>query len=221
MKLLGLLAVCLPAVSAQAFWWTNSGWSKPADFNSQACESNPHVYYFCGTIAGTKGENPYPNAFPIRRDTCTLADTLGRGCHWKGAVGTVICIDLTAIGCARAASAECSDPPTKLRATLRLLSRVELKELDRPHSHARSRGGHERRLLWKSGYTDRRCLPEEDGDLPRLYATGNTNLVGRPSKTTSELSRQEMAEGTPVLEEKIKMYTPEADCFVGKEYGKL
>ncbi|KAF5247686.1 hypothetical protein FANTH_6309 [Fusarium anthophilum] len=72
------------------------------------------------------------------------------------------------------------------------------------------------RLLHKSGCTDRRCLPEEDGDLPRLYAMGNTNLVGRPSKTTSELSKQEMAEGTPILEDKIRTYKPEAVCFVGK-----
>ncbi|KAF4503056.1 g u mismatch-specific dna glycosylase [Fusarium agapanthi] len=45
---------------------------------------------------------------------------------------------------------------------------------------------------------------------------GNTNLAGRPSKTTSELSKQEMAEGTPVLEDKIRRYKPEAVCFVGK-----
>ncbi|CVL12289.1 related to G/T mismatch-specific thymine DNA glycosylase [Fusarium proliferatum] len=72
------------------------------------------------------------------------------------------------------------------------------------------------RLLHTSGCTDRLCLPEEDGDLPHLYAMGNTNLVGRPSRTTSELSKQEMAEGTPILEEKIRTYKPEAVCFVGK-----
>ncbi|RBR19340.1 hypothetical protein FVER53590_08412 [Fusarium verticillioides] len=72
------------------------------------------------------------------------------------------------------------------------------------------------RLLHTSGCTDRLCLPEEDGDLPHLYAMGNTNLVGRPSRTTSELSKQEMAEGTPVLEDKIRIYKPEAVCFVGK-----
>ncbi|RGP63183.1 tdg mug dna glycosylase [Fusarium sporotrichioides] len=72
------------------------------------------------------------------------------------------------------------------------------------------------RLLHTSGCTDRRCLPEEDGDLPHLYAMGNTNLVGRPSRTTSELSKQEMAEGTPILEDKIRRYKPEAVCFVGK-----
>ncbi|KAF2839474.1 DNA glycosylase [Patellaria atrata CBS 101060] len=72
------------------------------------------------------------------------------------------------------------------------------------------------RLLHSSGLTDRRCKPEEDRDLPRLYAMGNTNLVSRPTKDTAELSKAEMAAGTPVLEEKIRKYKPEAVCIVGK-----
>ncbi|KAF5983416.1 hypothetical protein FBULB1_3794 [Fusarium bulbicola] len=92
MQLLGLLVVCLPAVSAQGFWWTNSGWSKPADFISKACASNPNAHYFCGVVSGSKGENDYPKQFPIRRDACTSADTLGRGCDWQGAAGTIICV---------------------------------------------------------------------------------------------------------------------------------
>ncbi|KAJ1326151.1 thymine-DNA glycosylase [Microdochium nivale] len=72
------------------------------------------------------------------------------------------------------------------------------------------------RLLHTSGCTGRRCRPDEDGDLPRLFALGNTNLIGRPTRNTSELSKQEMAEGTPVLEAKIREYKPEAVCFVGK-----
>ncbi|KAF9774401.1 hypothetical protein IL306_007604 [Fusarium sp. DS 682] len=72
------------------------------------------------------------------------------------------------------------------------------------------------RLLHTSGCTDRRCRPDEDGDLPQLYSLGNTNLVGRPTRNTSELSKQEMAEGTPILEAKIRKYKPEAVCFVGK-----
>ncbi|EMD63960.1 hypothetical protein COCSADRAFT_37678 [Bipolaris sorokiniana ND90Pr] len=85
-----ILLSLLPAASAYT-WFTNDGWSKPADFNSQACASNPNTRYFCGTLAGTRGENPYPNAFPRGRNTCTLADTLGRGCNWKGATGIVVC----------------------------------------------------------------------------------------------------------------------------------
>jgi len=37
------------------------------------------------------------------------------------------------------------------------------------------------RLLHTSSCTDLRCLRKEDGDLPHLYAMGNTNLVGRHS----------------------------------------
>ena len=45
---------------------------------------------------------------------------------------------------------------------------------------------------------------------------GNTNLVSRPSKNAGELSKQEMAEGTPSLEKKVRLYRPEAVCIVGK-----
>ncbi|KAF1928797.1 uncharacterized protein M421DRAFT_420020 [Didymella exigua CBS 183.55] len=85
-----ILLSLLPSASAY-LWFTNDGWSKPADFNSKACENNPNVWYFCGFSAGTKGQNTFPNAFPRGRNDCTLADTLGRGCDWKGARGMVLC----------------------------------------------------------------------------------------------------------------------------------
>ncbi|KAF2090969.1 DNA glycosylase [Saccharata proteae CBS 121410] len=72
------------------------------------------------------------------------------------------------------------------------------------------------KLLHSSGCTDRRCAPEEDVDLPRLYTMGNTNIVERPSKDAAELSRAEMAAGTPILEAKFRKYKPEAVCIVGK-----
>ncbi|KAK8208166.1 G/U mismatch-specific DNA glycosylase [Phyllosticta capitalensis] len=79
---------------------------------------------------------------------------------------------------------------------------------------------HPSNLFWKllhsSGCTDRRCRPEEDVDLPRLYAMGNTNIVERPTKDAAELSKAEMAAGTPILEAKIRKYKPEAVCIVGK-----
>lgn len=79
---------------------------------------------------------------------------------------------------------------------------------------------HPSNLFWKllhsSGCTDRRCRPDEDGDLPRLYAMGNTNIVERPTRDASELSKKEMAEGTPILEAKVSKYKPEAVCIVGK-----
>jgi TDG/mug DNA glycosylase family protein len=72
------------------------------------------------------------------------------------------------------------------------------------------------KLLHSSGITDVRLRPEQDVDLPRLYSMGNTNLVDRPSKDAGELSKQEMAAGTPILEEKIRAFRPEAVCIVGK-----
>lgn len=79
---------------------------------------------------------------------------------------------------------------------------------------------HPSNLFWKllhsSGCTDRRCKPEEDVDLPRLYMMGNTNIVERPTKDIAELSKTEMADGTSVLDEKIRLYKPEAVCIVGK-----
>jgi TDG/mug DNA glycosylase family protein len=72
------------------------------------------------------------------------------------------------------------------------------------------------KLLHSSGCTDVRLPPERDGDLPRLYAMGNTNIVARPSRNAAELSKAESAAGTPVLEEKIRRWRPEAVCIVGK-----
>ena len=79
---------------------------------------------------------------------------------------------------------------------------------------------HPSNLFWKllhtSGLTDRRCAPEEDVDMPRLYAMGNTNIVERPSKDAAELSKGEMEDGARVLESKMRMWKPEAVCVVGK-----
>jgi G:T/U-mismatch repair DNA glycosylase len=79
---------------------------------------------------------------------------------------------------------------------------------------------HPSNLFWKllhsSGCTTRRCRPEEDGDLPRLFALGNTNIVARPTRNGAELSKQEMDESVHVLEQKILKYMPEAVGIVGK-----
>jgi len=79
---------------------------------------------------------------------------------------------------------------------------------------------HPSNLFWKllhsSGCTNRRCRPEEDGDLPRLFALGNTNIVARPTRNGSELSKGEMDASVGVLEEKIRVFRPESVCIVGK-----
>ena len=79
---------------------------------------------------------------------------------------------------------------------------------------------HPSNLFWKlaysSGCTPRLCKPEEDQDLPHLYALGHTNIVSRPTKDAGELSKSEMDEGVVILEGKIGKWRPESVAIVGK-----
>lgn len=79
---------------------------------------------------------------------------------------------------------------------------------------------HPSNLFWKlmhsSGCTPRLCSPTEDGDMPRLYNLGLTNIVSRPTKDGSELSKQEMDESVAELEAKIAQFRPETVGIVGK-----
>ena len=79
---------------------------------------------------------------------------------------------------------------------------------------------HPSNLFWKllhsSGCTTRRCRPEEDRDLPHLFSMGNTNIVARPTRNGSELSKQEMDASVHILEDKMKEFKPEVVCIVGK-----
>jgi thymine-DNA glycosylase len=72
------------------------------------------------------------------------------------------------------------------------------------------------KLLFSSGLTSRRLHPSEDGTLPEKYGLGNTNIVSRPTRNGSELSKGEMDGSVQVLEEKIGKWKPEAVCVVGK-----
>ncbi|KAL9610762.1 MAG: hypothetical protein Q9167_004545 [Letrouitia subvulpina] len=72
------------------------------------------------------------------------------------------------------------------------------------------------RLLHRSGCTPRLCRAEEDGNMPRLYQLGLTNIVSRPTKDGSELSKEEMDLGVAELEAKISSQRPEAVTIVGK-----
>lgn len=79
---------------------------------------------------------------------------------------------------------------------------------------------HPSNLFWKllhsSGITDIRHLPSDTYKLPELYSVGNTNIVSRPTRDASMLSKREMDEGVPILEEKIARQRPEAVALVGK-----
>ena len=52
--------------------------------------------------------------------------------------------------------------------------------------------------------------------MPQLYSLGLTNIVSRPTKDASELSKAEMDEGVAVLEQKTRTIRPEAVAIVGK-----
>jgi len=81
------------------------------------------------------------------------------------------------------------------------------------YAHPSNRFWH---LLHSSGLTTRKCRPQEDGNLPRLFELGNTNIVARPTRNGAELSKVEMDASVKVLEDKIRRYKPEAVCIVGK-----
>jgi TDG/mug DNA glycosylase family protein len=79
---------------------------------------------------------------------------------------------------------------------------------------------HPSNLFWKllhsSGITSIRHPPSDTYKLPELYSVGNTNIVERPTRDASMLSRAEMDAGVPVLEAKVATQRPEAVCLVGK-----
>ncbi|EAW06960.1 uracil DNA glycosylase superfamily protein [Aspergillus clavatus NRRL 1] len=79
---------------------------------------------------------------------------------------------------------------------------------------------HPSNLFWKllhwSGITPIRHPPCDTYRLPELYNIGNTNIVERPTRDASMLSRAEMLAGVPVLEAKVAAQRPEAVCLVGK-----
>ena len=52
--------------------------------------------------------------------------------------------------------------------------------------------------------------------MPELFSCGNTNIVARPSRNGSELSKQELDDGVEILQEKARKFRPESVCIVGK-----
>ena len=52
--------------------------------------------------------------------------------------------------------------------------------------------------------------------MPKLYSLGLTNIVSRPTRDGSELSKAEMDAGVADLEAKVALQRPEAVAIVGK-----
>ncbi|KAK9491678.1 G/U mismatch-specific uracil DNA glycosylase [Lipomyces doorenjongii] len=72
------------------------------------------------------------------------------------------------------------------------------------------------KLLHSSAITSIRHPPSDTYRLPELYSVGNTNIVSRPTKNGSQLSRREMDDGVPILEQKVREKKPEVVAIVGK-----
>lgn len=79
---------------------------------------------------------------------------------------------------------------------------------------------HPSNLFWKllhaSGITPILHLPSDTYRLPELYNIGNTNIVERPTRDASMLTKAEMDAGVPILEAKVAAQRPGAVCLVGK-----
>jgi TDG/mug DNA glycosylase family protein len=71
------------------------------------------------------------------------------------------------------------------------------------------------KILFESGLTPRKYVPEEDYKLLEI-GYGMTNIVSRPTKAADEITLEEYRSGREILKEKIKRYTPKIVCFVGK-----
>jgi len=72
------------------------------------------------------------------------------------------------------------------------------------------------RLLHSSGITTVKHTYVADKSLPALYKVGITNLISRPTRCASELSKDEMLSNVDTVEEKVRKYKPQAICIVGK-----
>jgi double-stranded uracil-DNA glycosylase len=71
------------------------------------------------------------------------------------------------------------------------------------------------KILYQSDLTPRLYHSDEDGSLLEL-GYGLTNIVERPTKDASEITKEEYREGRILLKEKLETYRPRIACFVGK-----
>jgi len=69
-------------------------------------------------------------------------------------------------------------------------------------------------LLFDAGLTDRKYRAEEDQALLKL-GYGITNIVARPTKAATEITRSEYEQGRIALQKKLAAYEPKIACYVG------
>ncbi|MGM8366549.1 G/U mismatch-specific DNA glycosylase [Virgibacillus sp. W0181] len=70
-------------------------------------------------------------------------------------------------------------------------------------------------ILHEAGLTPKKFKPSENDQLLKL-GYGLTNIVARPTKAASDITKKEYEEGRIKLKEKIVYYNPSIVCFVGK-----
>lgn len=76
-------------------------------------------------------------------------------------------------------------------------------------------GNHFYKLLYESGLTSQ-CLNYEEDYKLLQYGIGLTNIVTRATKSSADLKRTEIKEGSKIIEEKLKLYKPKIAVFNGK-----
>jgi len=70
-------------------------------------------------------------------------------------------------------------------------------------------------LLWQAGLTDRLYAPHEDASLLAL-GYGLTDLVGRSTRSSGDLTPAELRAGREELLAKLARYRPRVACYNGK-----
>jgi len=71
------------------------------------------------------------------------------------------------------------------------------------------------RVLHLAGFTPRLLRADEERELLQ-YGCGLTSAVSRPTKSASELKRQDYLSAAPVLENKTRKFAPANLAFLGK-----
>lgn len=70
------------------------------------------------------------------------------------------------------------------------------------------------KLLHAAGLTPRQLRPEEDGNLP-AFGCGITNIVPRPTRAATEITKEEYRRGRAVLLDKLIRFRPRVACYAG------
>ncbi|MGE5653920.1 MAG: mismatch-specific DNA-glycosylase [Bacillota bacterium] len=69
-------------------------------------------------------------------------------------------------------------------------------------------------MLYEAGFTDHKLRPEDDQELLEL-GLGLTNIVARPTRAASEITKTEYEEGRELLRVKLERYQPRYAAYVG------